>query len=70
MNNKIKIGSPLGSSGLGDILLLTSICKHTDCIVDLPPKAERFSCLFDGIAEVNITETPTRTPDIGPGNIH
>lgn len=48
------------STGMGDVLLLTAICKHVkDCTVELLPKLKKFSRFFDGISEkVVYTETP------------
>ncbi len=64
-----KIGSAKSAQGLGDILLLTAICKYNpNCIVELTPMAEKFSTLFDGICQkVIITENPTVSPDVGTG---
>lgn len=63
----LRIGSPLGSSGLGDITILTAICKQAPCIVELPPKVERFARIFKGLAEVEIKENPTVTGEAGGG---
>ena len=64
----IKFGSK--TSGLGDILLLTSICKYSPMkfTIQLPPEQERFSCLFEGLANVEITEDITTLEDIGTGH--
>lgn len=63
----MKIGTPITSSGMGDVLLLTAICRHKrDCVVELHPSAQKFSCFFDNICEsVSITDNPLVTPDIG-----
>lgn len=71
MQQKIELSS--SSSGLGDILLLTSVCKNLlaknkKATVILPPKIERFSILFDGLADVEIGERNVHTPDIGSGH--
>lgn len=57
------VGSSPNSSGLGDVTLLTSVCKHfPDLIVQLHPDYERLSFLFDGICEkVELTRTPVHT---------
>ena len=61
--NKI-IGANPNSSGLGDILLLTAICKHfPDVIVQLHPNYSKFAFLFDGICKrVEFTTSPIHTP--------
>lgn len=66
----IKIGTPKTSSGMGDVLLLTSICKHIpNTTVELFPPAEKFKIFFDNICEkVIITENAFVTPDIPPGH--
>lgn len=61
----LRIGSGSDAVGLGDILLLTAICRQTKCIVQLPPKAGRLASLFDRLAPVEITERPVHTPDVG-----
>lgn len=71
MQERIKLSSP--SHGLGDILLLTSVCKNLIAegqkpFVSLPPKIERFSILFDGLADVLIEESCENTKDIGYGH--
>lgn len=71
MQERIKLAS--SSCGLGDILLLTSICKNLIAdsrkpIVSLPKKIERFKILFDGIADVVIEESSEYTKDIGDGH--
>jgi hypothetical protein len=71
MQQKIELSS--SSSGLGDILLLTSICKNLlaknkKATVVLSPKVERFSILFDGLADVEIGERNNHIPDIGCGH--
>lgn len=66
----IKIGTPRIASGMGDTLLLTSICKHIpNTIVELFPQAEKFKIFFENICDkVIITENAFVTPDIPPGH--
>lgn len=64
----ITIGTRPECSGMGDILLLTAICKHTPCKVQLHPDYKRFSRFFRDIAELEFTENPTDTPNIGTGH--
>lgn len=71
MPSKIELSSP--SNGLGDILLLTAVCKNLlargeKATVVLPPQIQRFSILFDGLADVEIREPTSFTPDIGGGH--
>ncbi len=65
-----RIGTQPESSGMGDVLLLTAICKHIPgCVVELHPAAQKYTRFFEGLCEeVIITETPTKTPDIGLGH--
>jgi len=58
------IGANPNSSGLGDVLLLTAICKHfPDVIVQLHPDYSRFAFLFNGLCkQVELTTTPIHTP--------
>lgn len=62
-------GTSPDSSALGDVLLLTSLCKHVESpIVELTPSAnKRFGSLFNGIAKVIETNNPKITKDIGSG---
>ena len=55
------------ASGMGDVLLLTSICKHIPgCTVELHPGTERFSIFFDGLCEkVVIKDKPLDLSNIG-----
>tara|TARA_R110000822_G_scaffold302891_2_gene427390 strand:+ start:798 stop:1475 length:678 start_codon:yes stop_codon:yes gene_type:complete len=64
------VGSNLGSSGMGDILVLTSVCRHLEnCEVQLPFETARFARFFKDICDkVVITETPDVTPDEGEGH--
>lgn len=65
--NGIKKATHIGSqvTGLGDVLLLTPLCRQTPCLVELPKKAERFAFLFDGLAAVQITDNAVHSPDLG-----
>lgn len=58
--------------GLGDICLLTAICKYQmgKFAVMLPHEYERFKVLFQGLADVIITEREKCLPlrDIGTGH--
>lgn len=48
MGKEIVIGTGQ-STGMGDILLLTAICKHIpDCIVELKPELKKFERFFFG----------------------
>lgn len=71
MNNVIKLSCP--SQGLGDTLILTSVCKHLiankkKVEVSLPVNIKRFSILFDGLADVIIEDSSYHLPDIGGGH--
>lgn len=66
----MKISSP--TYGLGDTLILTSVCKYfpKTFTVQLPPEKSQYSILFDHLAEVEICEKEkmTHLPDIGSGH--
>lgn len=47
--------------GLGDLTTLTAIAKQTDCVIELPPGAEKYAILFNDLALVKITENPVMT---------
>ena len=66
MNNLV-IGTNPDSAGLGDILVMTPLCKRfPNTIVELTPKTvKQFGCLFDGIANVVEKENPTLTKNVG-----
>lgn len=66
----IKIGTSKYSSGMGDVLLLTSLCKHLKNVkVELYPNAAKYKIFFDNICDsVEISENATVTPDIPPGH--
>jgi hypothetical protein len=68
--NKIAIGTSRYSSGMGDILLLTSICKHIKNVtVELYPHAEKYKIFFDNICEkVVISDNAFVTKDSPPGH--
>jgi len=71
MDTPVKLSCP--SHGLGDTLLLTSVCKHflankKKAVVSLPVKIQRFSILFDGLADVVIEDGNYHMPDIGGGH--
>ena len=65
----LRIGSPIGSQGLGDILMLTAICRHNpNCTVELTPESSKYACLFEGICrDIVITDDPFVTPEVGTG---
>jgi hypothetical protein len=67
---KMIIGLPAGSQGFGDLFTITPICKaRPDCIVELPPKSEKFTRIFDGIcAEIHFVENPVATQGTGTGH--
>jgi hypothetical protein len=67
--SKLIIGTGKSNCGLGDTLLLTPICRQKKCVVQLSPKVERFTCLFQNLAEVEIVEDPVRTSMQGCGHI-
>lgn len=58
------------TSGLGDVLLLTSLCKYFPgrFTIQLPSKVSRFSILFDGLANVEISDDVDVIPDVGSGH--
>lgn len=71
MQKSYKLSSE--TSGLGDILLLTAVTKNLlsqsmPPSVSLPRQIERFSILFDGLADVTIEETKNYLSDIGSGH--
>ena len=63
-----KFGS--STNGLGDLLLLTSICKFfpNKFTIQIPKNKEKYSILFWGLAEVEITDDINILPDIGNGH--
>lgn len=60
------------STGLGDIITFTSILKHFPMqhTMQLLPEIERFSIIFDGIANVEITNNINVLPDICSSDAH
>lgn len=67
-NAMLKFGSR--ERGLGDTLLLTSICKYNigTYTVQLRPEQERFKILFDSLSNVEITSDITYPAQIGGGH--
>lgn len=63
------IGANPNSSGLGDVLLLTAVCKHfPGLVVQLHPDYEKLAFLFDGLCDrVELTTQPKHTRGIGEG---
>jgi hypothetical protein len=63
-----KFGSP--TSGMGDLLLLTSICKYfpNKLTIQLPSSKEKYSILFKGLANIEITECIYELPSLGWGH--
>jgi len=63
-----KFGSP--TCGLGDLLLLTSICKYfpNELVIQLPFGKEKYSILFENLAKVEITENIYELPSNGFGH--
>lgn len=66
----MKFGSKTG--GLGDILLLTAVCKYfpNRFTIQLPKEKERFKILFTGLAQVEICDQSEiqSLPDLGTGH--
>lgn len=60
-----KFGS--STTGLGDILLLTSICKYfpKQLTIQLQKSINRFSILFENLANIEITDNVNIIPDVG-----
>lgn len=67
----MKIASPAGSQGLGDVTLLTSIAKSlpNKLTVQIPVEQSRFKILFDGLANVELCQPHELIPlqDTGDG---
>tara|TARA_B110000305_G_scaffold164784_1_gene182246 strand:- start:1915 stop:2601 length:687 start_codon:yes stop_codon:yes gene_type:complete len=72
MPNKenLRFGTDRNASGLGDTLLLTAVCKNlqTKPTILLHPNKERFSILFDKIANVEVTTESLPLSNIGGGH--
>jgi hypothetical protein len=68
---KTKIGANPGSSGLGDVTLMTAVCKHfPNLTVQLHPDYEKLAFLFKGICEkVELTVTPVHTKGLPIPNV-
>ena len=64
----MKFGSK--TSGMGDILLLTGVCKYfkNKLTVQIPPAQERFAIFFHELASVEITDNLNFLEDIGSGH--
>jgi hypothetical protein len=64
MKEGITIGPGQNSIGMGDVLILTAICKHVpDCTIELPHEVERFSRFFRGISKnVVLKDSPAIHP--------
>lgn len=58
------------STGLGDILLFTSICKYfpQKFTIQLTPEKQKFSILFQNLANIEITENINQLHSIGNGH--
>ena len=65
-----KFGS--SSQGMGDNILLTSIIKYfpNQITIQLPVEKKRFSILFEGLANVEITNSIQTIQDLGPCGEH
>lgn len=61
----LKVGSGSSSVGLGDLLLLTAICRQKECVVQLPIGHEKYAALYEGIAEVEFVPHPVETRNEG-----
>jgi len=63
-----KFGSP--TCGLGDLLLLTSICKYfpNKLTIQLPASKEKYSILFSNLANVEITDEIFELSSPGSGH--
>jgi len=61
------------NTGLGDILLLTAVCKNAKnkkIIINLKPNCEKFAFLFKDIAyKIIFTDDPIETIGIGDGHL-
>lgn len=68
--NPNKFGS--SSQGMGDNLFLTPILRYfpNQLTIQLPVEKKRFSILFDGLAQVEITNEISIIPDLGPCGEH
>lgn len=68
--NPNKFGS--SSQGMGDNIFLTPILRYfpNQLTIQLPVEKKRFSILFEGLAEVEITNDINIIPDLGPCGEH
>jgi hypothetical protein len=57
------------ASGLGDLIMLTPLCNvfPGEVTVQIPTKAARFACIFDGVARVQLIDPPFKSPRLGDG---
>lgn len=58
------------TNGMGDIIMLNSVFKYLrgQYVVQLPKCKEKYKIFFDGIAEVEITDSPQCLQDLGYGH--
>ena len=70
ITNKSKITLACPTTGMGDILVLTSVAKHIpNSIVQLQTNISHFSRFFQGIcSQIIITDNILPTPEIGQGH--
>ncbi len=68
----MKFGPKRDAAGLGDVLLLTAICKYFPMqhTIQLYPEYSRFSILFDHLANVEITEDVNILHEISSPTAH
>jgi hypothetical protein len=67
----MKFGPSTDSNGLGDTLLLTSICKHNlgKYTIQLQENKKHFGILFEGLcSNIEITDSPIKLNDVGYGH--
>jgi hypothetical protein len=67
----MKFGPSIESSGLGDTLLLTAVCKYNPrkYTIQLPTNKKHFEILFEGLCQdVEITDNPKVLNEIGDGH--
>lgn len=70
ITNQSKIVLACPTTGMGDILVLTSVAKHMPyCVVQLQTKISHFSRFFRGLCDqIIITDNVLPTPEIGNGH--
>ena len=66
MNPQLTIGSG-HVAALGDLLMLTPICRVFDCRVEIPLKSKNYLPLFWHIAWPQLVANPTILKDVGDG---